>query len=36
MLPVPTLARQPPRRYRPDMSHPQHLTRLSASIGVPR
>jgi len=32
MLPVRTLARQPTRRYRPDMAHPQHLTLLSVTV----
>jgi hypothetical protein len=36
MLPVRTLARQPLRSYRPDMSHLQLLTRLSVTVGDQR
>ncbi len=36
MLPVRTLAGQPQRSYRPHMSHPEHLTRLSVTLGSQR
>ena len=34
MLPVPALARQTARGYRPPMSHPQHVPGLSVDAAM--